>query len=406
MPRPKPACGSLTERLDRLRHKAGLARNGENPLLHAAEALNLAALIASDCAMPQLARDLCWRQIYHFTTGPGPYDRTTTTLALQPLINLARLHTRDGDATTTYHLYQALLHATRSRSGLVIDGHTVPLSALVADSDDHSAIVQWVWTILLGSGLRALSQTGRWADVYHHALRHNGVGRRLLDGRQIAVLHHATTDQPAKATTLVDRSDTSEPWELAVAACLRTITRTLAGDTDDNEPSAMIDAYLAVESVHASVPRTFRLHLGLIVAELLRITGQSSHAAIVISDQLLDDALRDAYLARDVLAAPAGLTLTRNRQSQLHATIRRSNFGTPLTPGNLKILLKATHQCETALATQLHRLQPSALPPGGRQRGDSSGSGSGQARRVTETVTPREVEAPPEKTPRMGGTSL
>ncbi|MCM3886835.1 hypothetical protein [Frankia sp. R82] len=355
VPRPKPACGSLTERLDRLHHKANLARSDDNPLVHAAEALNLAALIASDCAMPQLARDLCWRQIYRFTTGPGPYDHTTATLALQPLINLARLHTRQGDGTTAYHLHEALLRAAHTRSDLRIDGHTIPLDALVTYGEDHAKIVQWLWTILLGSGLRALCQTGQWTDAYHQALQHRGIGCRLLDGRQIAILHHATTSQSAEATSILDHSDTPDQWEHAVTAHLQFITHVLTGDRTDDGAADMADAHLTVTSAPEPVPGAFHLRLWLITTELLHITGQSSRVGIAMSDQLLDAALRDAYLARDVVTARADTALTDASRSQLHTTLLRSNLGTPLTAENLDRLLKAARQSETALAIQLRR---------------------------------------------------
>ncbi|MGH3936272.1 MAG: hypothetical protein ACRDS1_15065 [Pseudonocardiaceae bacterium] len=57
LPRSKPVCRSLTERLDRVRRQADLAsQHTEDSLGRAAEAHNLAALIVSDCGMPALAR--------------------------------------------------------------------------------------------------------------------------------------------------------------------------------------------------------------------------------------------------------------------------------------------------------------------------------------------------------------
>ncbi|MGQ0777843.1 MAG: hypothetical protein ACT4NY_26110 [Pseudonocardiales bacterium] len=108
LPRSRPVCRSLTERLERVRRHADLAsRHTDDALLRAAEAHNLAALITSDCAMPELARDLCWRQFGIFATN-GPYDQATAKLTLQPLVNLGRLHTRDGNGTAAYQLHEAL----------------------------------------------------------------------------------------------------------------------------------------------------------------------------------------------------------------------------------------------------------------------------------------------------------
>jgi hypothetical protein len=61
-PRPKPPCRPLTERLARVARLAGQVEDDADAPLRAAGACNLAALIASDCAMPDLARALCWAQ--------------------------------------------------------------------------------------------------------------------------------------------------------------------------------------------------------------------------------------------------------------------------------------------------------------------------------------------------------
>src|SRR6266436_5439413 len=77
------------------------------PATRAAEACNLAALIASDCGMHSLARDLCWHQVSAFAQA-DIQDEATAKLALQPLVNLARLHIRDGDGDAGYQLLESL----------------------------------------------------------------------------------------------------------------------------------------------------------------------------------------------------------------------------------------------------------------------------------------------------------
>jgi hypothetical protein len=129
LPRSKPVCRSLTDRVDRVRRQADLAsQRTDEALLRAAEAHNLAALILSDCGMAQAARDLCWRQFDLFATS-GPYDQATAKLALQPLVNLGRLHTRDGNGTAAYQLHEALFRAAQSRSDAVIDATRIDMAA-------------------------------------------------------------------------------------------------------------------------------------------------------------------------------------------------------------------------------------------------------------------------------------
>jgi len=353
LPRPKPPCGSLAARLDRLRQKAAAAgEHDDNALLHAAEALNLAALIASDCAMPTLARDLCWRQIYLFATGPGPYEPATAKLALQPLINLARLHARDGNPNTAYHLHEALLRAARSRGDLHIDGHLVPLSTLIADSDHHAEIIQWLWTVLLSSGLHALCAAGRWSDAHQHAAHHNGIGQRLLDGRQIAIIDHAITGRHADAEDLLDGSETAEEWEHGIATSIRVLTRILAGHNVERLAATMTAAYLALNPDPRTT--TFRLRLGLTVADLVH-TSHQTPPPIALEEQLLDDACHDAYLARDLLAAQSHVSLPTAVRRQAHDAVHRASLGTPLPAADLATLMKAVRRSETALATQLQR---------------------------------------------------
>jgi hypothetical protein len=188
IPRPKPACPTLKVRIARVRELAHLAdQRTDESLLRAAEAHNLTALIISDCGMPALARDLCRRQVEVFLIA-RPLDVATAKLVLQPLVNLGRLLIRDGEGTTAYQLLEALFGAVKSRTDTVIDGRKIRLADLISHDDDHREVVQWMWSVLLADGTRALTRAGRWAEVLRHAKQHRGIGHQLLDGRQVAIL--------------------------------------------------------------------------------------------------------------------------------------------------------------------------------------------------------------------------
>ena len=62
--RPRPACRPLPERVAEV---SGIARAAcqadAGALAEASHAMNKAALIASDCGLQDLARDLCWHHI-------------------------------------------------------------------------------------------------------------------------------------------------------------------------------------------------------------------------------------------------------------------------------------------------------------------------------------------------------
>ncbi len=62
--RPRPSCPELPERVREVVDIAQTATQaGADGPVRAKNALTMAALIASDCGMPDLARDLCWQHI-------------------------------------------------------------------------------------------------------------------------------------------------------------------------------------------------------------------------------------------------------------------------------------------------------------------------------------------------------
>jgi len=343
LPRSKPVCRSLTDRLDRVRRQADLAsQHTDDALLRAAEAHNLAALILSDCGMPALARDLCWRQFDIFATH-GPYNQATAKLTLQPLVNLGRLHTRDGNGTTAYHVHEALFHAAKTQTETSIDGRTIAFATIVHPGDDHREIVRWLWTILLADGLRALCRAGRWSEALHQAEQHNGVGHRLFEGRQVAIIAHCAARHHTEALRLTETSATPTAWEKAVAACLKVLCLTRAGQSTHSATTAMVNAYLALDPVpeHA----VFQVQLGLSVADLAHHTHDTQPVIRMIERVALDAA--DAYAARD---ARTNRTLTEAAAHALDKTIQTASLGTTIPPPLLDHLMQALQKSETARA--------------------------------------------------------
>ncbi len=113
VPRGRPACHRLDVRVRQVTDLVGTALQcpAETAKI-ACEAHNLAALIASDCGLPDLARSLCWKQFEIFHDS-RPFHAETAKLALQPLINLGRLLVREGTNTAAYHLIETLFTAVR-----------------------------------------------------------------------------------------------------------------------------------------------------------------------------------------------------------------------------------------------------------------------------------------------------
>lgn len=345
LPRSKPVCRSLTNRIDRVRHLVQLAsRNTDDALLRAAEVHNLAALIASDCGMPALARDLCWRQFELFATS-GPYDQATARLTLQPLINLGRLHPRDGNGTAAYQLHEALLNAARTRTQVRVDGKPVSFENIVKPGDDHRDIVRWLWTVLLADGIRALCRAGRWAEALHEAEQHNGIGQRLLDGRQVAIIAHCAAGDYVDALRLIDATATPTPWEEAVAACLKVVCLTWVRRPVDSAVTAMVDIYLSL--VPAPEHAVFQVRLGLTVADLA--SDQDIRLVAQKIERIATDAA-DAYAARDVLTSSTPLPLTASASHVLRETVRAAGLGTTMPPHMLDNLMQSVQASEATLA--------------------------------------------------------
>jgi len=178
--RPRPTCPPLAERVGQLRRMA-LTAHAESNQASAAAVQNKAALIASDCGLHDLARTLCWQ---HFDTylSRWPLDAPTARHALEPLVNIARLLIRLRNANGAHHLLNALFHAVSAYGDALIDGRSLSFRHLTNTEEDQRTLCQWLWTVLLADGTRALTSAGRWQEALAYVQQHKGIGRRLLDG--------------------------------------------------------------------------------------------------------------------------------------------------------------------------------------------------------------------------------
>ncbi|WP_399932203.1 hypothetical protein [Streptomyces kanamyceticus] len=293
--RPRPACPPLADRVREISNLADAAKRG-GKVASATVALNKAALIASDCGLPDLARDLCWRHTRLFLRAQ-PLGAQEARFALEPLVNLARLRIRDGDGAGAYRLLDSLNQAVRSKSEAVVDGRSLSFRHLTNSADTQQQVCQWLWAVLLGDGTRALVTAGQWGRARAHSEQHRGVGQRLFDGRQVEVLGRCLGGQPTDALAFLNRSTLSEGWERAVAACLAVLCLTAAGGCTVHPAATMVEHYLALDA--APDLAVFRSRVGLAVLDLSPRPQQAG-----VSRRLIDEAITysDGYVARDVLA--------------------------------------------------------------------------------------------------------
>ncbi|MEU9777237.1 hypothetical protein [Streptomyces sp. NPDC047968] len=296
-----------------------------------AAALNRAALIASDCGSPDLAGDLCWRHA-EISLCAQPLGAQGARYALEPLVNLARLRIRGGDGEGAYQLLDTLNRAVRDQTDVVIDGRAVSLRYLTVTAEDRRSVCQWLWTVLLGDGTRALVAANQWERAREHIVRHKGIGRRLLDGRQVAIVALCLGGDPASARRTLEESTLEEAWEPPVAACLALLCRAMA-----QEPSTKVAPKAATEYLHRKAGSelvVFRARLGLTALDLC-----SGSARVEIARRLVSDVVNsgDGYAAREALAhTVCSELLSRRDRHLLSEAVSGAGLGRGGMPSELK----------------------------------------------------------------------
>lgn len=301
LPRPRPPCRALPHRIDEIRELARPSSQDRDEIRisSTAEAHNKAALILSDCGLTDLARRLCWRQFDVFHAA-APLTARTAKLALQPLVNLGRLLTRSGQGARAYQVYRNLYDAVGTRTATTIDGRHIDFSRLVDHGGEHRELRKFLWTVLLADGTRALTKVGRWDEALNHIEQHRGIGKRMLDGRQVAILARCATGDHDSAIAMLDDSSTPEPWEEAITACLRTLCLNISDKPTGPSVTAMVNHYLQLDPTPGH--SLFRTRLGLCVLDLADDPNRVGppHVAAKIVREAVTSA--DAYIVRDVLS--------------------------------------------------------------------------------------------------------
>ncbi|MBB5808828.1 hypothetical protein F4560_008596 [Saccharothrix ecbatanensis] len=337
--RTRLACIPLPRRVaelcDRAREAERTSDRTEASAVH-----NQAALIASDCGLPDLARQWCHQQV-NISLRAHPLGAQGARLALEPMTNLARLYIREGQGERAFTLMDTLFTAVSSRTDAAIDGVEIPAD-LTDSAETHQQIRSWLWAVLLAAGGRALAADGRWADARARLSEYKGIGRRMLDGRQIAVIAHAVSGDTTSALTLLADTAPGEPWENAVTACLTIQCHNGSGMTD---LATLLDRYHRLDTSTPGLT-VFRTRLGLSFVDAIgTVDDPPAHA---IAADLIDHATtaRDGYAARDLLAhSGCRELLTDNQTRELTELVDACALGRSTLPATLQADLT------TALAT-------------------------------------------------------
>jgi hypothetical protein len=305
----------------------------------AAEVFNKAALITSDCGLPGTARALCHRQ-HELFDAAQPLPAWAAQLAVQPILNIPRQLIREGRGQDAYAMMETLYHAVRERTATVIDGRPVDLSTITRAPDDHKIVCTLTWAALLADGTRALALAGRWKEAASNAAARKGTGRRLLDGRQAAILALVHDGQPGKAAAMAEQSMTVEPWEQVVQSLLYVLSLRTAGTCAGHHVATMLGNVYALMQEQDRSTVVMRTRVGMIALDL---AGPShDRQTRPLRAALIATATGDVYAARDILAHhPMRQHLTTVQHHDLHALVRAGGLGAGTIPGQMHTQLAA-----------------------------------------------------------------
>lgn len=366
--RPRPDCPALPLRLKEIADAADTAvEKREHGMPDAAQALNKAALIASDAGMPDLARQLCWQHIDAYRRVARPLSILEARYMLEPVLNLARLQIRADHGAPALRLLEHMYDAVTHRTDLVLGEHALPTATLDGEAGERRTLREWVWLQLLGEGIRILALSNRWADAAEHARKHNGIGGHLMEGRQAAVIAACIQGKSDQGRKILGISTLTQPWERQVAACLNVIC---TGPTD---PGVNHHLATAAELLTASRPApsyaSYRTRLGLATAILASPTRPGLAADILYqtAQQAIDTS--DGYAARDVLSFREPLSgITPDQHGDLRRTAADAGLASGQLPGTAVQEISTTAAlAEAALDTALHGAANGRASPSNHQ---------------------------------------
>ncbi|MCQ4084382.1 hypothetical protein NGB36_28325 [Streptomyces sp. RB6PN25] len=306
----RPACLPLPERVGALVDLADTATRKADQGL-ASAVFNQAALIASDVGVPDLAREMCHQHAAAYLHA-CPLPGMSVIRALEPVVNLARLQIRAGRADDGRQRLLALYEAVDQGTAAQFEDVTVPAD-LTASPEDRHEVRAWLWRVLLADGTRTFTIAGRWNEALAHIEAHRGVGKRMLDGRQVAVLSTLTTGDTAGAAALLADTAPGDPWEQAVTACLTALCRRDAGQLTDAHVNDLVNTFHEWKAERGMT--VFDIRLGLTTLDVIGIADNPAAHRIVEDLVRRTTEARDGYVAREILAHPLCSALITGQQT-------------------------------------------------------------------------------------------
>jgi hypothetical protein len=268
-------------------------------------------------------------------------------------VNLSRLDIRDGRAERAWQGLDQIRRAVRDGGTAEIHGSTFPLDGY-ATAASMTAAAGWLRGVLLQDGTRALAATGDWGRTAAHAAWHDDAPGRLREARQALALARVHAGDPGFALDLIDSAARAEPWEDAVAGCLRAYASITAGRPVPDTVIAALGAALYACDPDAPGMAVFRVRLGLTDAVLTAAAGEPAEEIV---GGVIREALRsgDAQAARELLRHPVARgQMAAGPGQELSAIVTRAGLGQGRIPELfLSRLQEAVGTAESVLAATL-----------------------------------------------------
>jgi hypothetical protein len=308
----RPACSPLPERVQALAELASRASAQTDQGL-ASTVFNQSALLASDLGLPDLARTMCHRHAAAYLHA-SPLTAGSAIRGLEPLVNLARLQIRAGQPDDGRQRLLDLYEAVGSGKSVGFEGIEVP-DRLTRTDGDRQEVRAWLWRVVLADGTRTLTTTGRWREALAHIEQHHGIGTRMLDGRQVAVVAALTEGATERAAVLLNGTAPGDRWEQAVTSSLNALCLHDAGQNTDSYLTALVDDYLRHEADPGMT--IFDIRLGLIALDTVA-SAEDPRSRLLVDELARRTALaRDGYAAREVMADRWFARLATDQQAEL-----------------------------------------------------------------------------------------
>ncbi|CAO0832208.1 putative protein OS=Streptomyces microflavus OX=1919 GN=Smic_64430 PE=4 SV=1 [Streptomyces microflavus] len=238
----RPACLPLSKRVRALVDLADTAVT-ETDQGVASSVYNQAALIASDLGLPDLAREMCHEHAAAYLHA-CPLSAMSAIRCLGSLSSISPASRSVADTPTW--AVSGCLTCTRLSRRAGLPGSKVSQFRLTSPRRTRTAAKS-----LRGYGAcswptaRAPSPPrDAGPKPWQHIEAHRGVGKRMLDGRQVAVLASLAEGDTAHASALLADTMPGETWEQTVTACLTVLSRRAAGSAVRAQLSGLATASL------------------------------------------------------------------------------------------------------------------------------------------------------------------